>query len=343
MTKRRNRLKKPTQADVAALAGVSRATVSYVLNNSTWISVTDETRQRIFEAVDQLGYIPDRSAQSLRTGRTFTIASIIPDITNPYYPILERKIQDVAKQYGYIHITYNTDGIREEELRCLQSVQQNGIEAVFGSFFHIQVEELRPLIEKNIAVVSLVASREEIPDFPLDMLYLDNAAAACGAVEYLITRGHRRIALIGGSDVAIGRKREEGYIRALAKSGIPADETIVRHGNFTEEGGYREMLELLRAVPRPTAIFAANDLMALGALIAVKENGLRVPDDIAIVGFDDIPTSRLVSPPLATVRKSQELIGQRAAEMIIERLNKTAPPEGRCEEIPFELIIRQSA
>ena len=343
MTKKVSHTKKPTQADVAKLAGVSRAAVSYVLNNKYPISIPEPTRQRILEAIEELGYVPDRNAQSLRTGRTYTIASIIPDITNPYYPLLERKIQDVAKQHGYVHITYNTDGIAEEEHRCLQAVQQSRVDGIFGSFFHVGPEDLRPLIEKNIAVVSLVAAREAAPDFPLDMLYVDNVAAAYMAVTFLVERGHTRIGMIGGLDVAVGQKRLEGYIKALTQHGIPIAQEMVRHGDFTEEGGYREMCVLLQASPRPTAVFTANDLMALGALFAIKESGLRVPDDVAIVGFDDIPTSRLVSPPLTTIRKPQNLIGQRAVEMILERLDNTVAPKGRCEEIPFELIIRQSA
>lgn len=342
MAKKTSNKRKPTQTDVAKLAGVSRASVSYVLNNKYPISIPESTRRRILDAIEELGYVPDRNAQSLRTGRTYTIASIIPDITNPYYPLLERKIQDVAKQHGYVHVTYNTDGIAKEEIRCLQAVQQIRADGVFGSFFHVQPDDLRPLIEKNIAVVNLVAAREPVPDFPLDMLYVDNVAAACTAVTYLVEHGHTRIAMIGGLDVAVGQKRTEGYRQALAQCGIPIAQELVRHGDFTEAGGYREMQALLQMMPRPTAVFTANDLMALGALFAIKENGLSVPGDVAIVGFDDIPTSRLVSPPLTTIRKSQDLIGQRAVEMILERINKTVAPLGRCEEIPFELIVRQS-
>ena len=235
------------------------------------------------------------------------------------------------------------DGIVEEEIRCLQAVQQIRVDGVFGSFFHVQPDDLRPLIEKNIAVVSLVAAREPVPDFPLDVLYVDNVAGACTAVTYLVEHGHTRIAMIGGLEVAVGQKRTEGYRQALAQCGIPIAHELVRHGDFTEAGGYREMQALLQITPRPTAVFTANDLMALGALFAIKENGLSVPGDVAIVGFDDIPTSRLVSPPLTTIRKSQDLIGQRAVEMILERINKTVAPLGRCEEIPFELIVRQSA
>jgi LacI family transcriptional regulator len=342
MARRSPHKSKPTQADVAELAGVSRAAVSYVLNNKYPISIPPATRQRIQDAIEELGYVPDRNAQSLRTGRTYTIASIIPDITNPYYPLLERKIQDVAKQHGYVHITYNTDGIAEEEHRCLQAVQQSRVDGIFGSFFHVRPDDLRLLTEKNIAVVSLVASREPIPDFPLDMLYVDNVAAACTAVTYLIDRGHTRIGMIGGLDVAVGRKRAEGYLQALTKRGIPISEELMRHGDFTEEGGYREMQALLQIAPRPTAVFTANDQMALGALFAIKESGLSVPGDVAIVGFDDIPILRLVSPPLTSIRKPQDLIGQRAVEMMLERLNKAVDPIGRCEEIPYELIIRQS-
>src|SRR5262245_56230237 len=145
----RNGRRRPTQADVARHAGVSQTTVSHVLNQSGTIAVPEETRQRILAAVEALGYIPDRTARSLRTRKTYTIASIIPDITNPFYPAFERGIQDIANQHGYDLITYNTDGVAEKELRCLASIQQGRVDGVIVVLFHLSARDLLPLLDMN--------------------------------------------------------------------------------------------------------------------------------------------------------------------------------------------------
>ena len=184
----------------------------------------------------------------------------------------------------------------------------------------------------------------QVRGFPLDSLYINNVAAARTAVAYLIGRGHTRIGLIAGQkDTPPRHDREIGYRQALQHDGIPIDEQLILDGDFKEEGGYRNAKVLLNLPARPTAIFAASDLMAVGALVAIKEAGLRIPDDIAVVGFDDIPIAKLVSPALTTVAQFQEKLGQRAAEMLFDRLNGTAPEVGYCEEMPYELIVRESA
>jgi LacI family transcriptional regulator len=158
----------------------------------------------------------------------------------------------------------------------------------------------------------------------------------------LLDRGHTRIGMIVG-ERGPGGMRLQGYERALAERQIPYDETLVRTGGFTVTGGYEDAQALLALDPRPTAMFAANDLMAMGALIAIKEASLRIPDDIAVIGIDNIPAAELVSPRLTTVALFQERLGQRAAEMVFERLNGVAHAGGRCEEMPYELIVRESA
>ena len=337
-----SRSNRPTQADVARLAGVSQAMVSYVLNDNAVIVVPAETRQRIMEVIDRLGYVPDRAAQSLRTRKTYTIACIMPDITNPFYPAFERGIQNVAERHGYDLITYNTDGLAEKERACLRSVQRGRVDGVIGVFFHLTAAHLRPLLDRDAAVARLEARRPETGPLPLDNLYVDNAAAARDVVSYLIDRGHARIGMIAGQQGPRG-PRVLGYRAALDDHHIPYDDTLIRGGDFAEEGGYQGARELLALSPRPTAVFAANDLMAMGALIALREAGLGVPGDVAVVGFDDIPFARLVSPPLTTVAQRGDEIGRRAAEMVFERLSGAAPPEGRCEEMPYKLVVRASA
>jgi LacI family transcriptional regulator len=333
--------RRPTQADVARAAGVSQALVSYVLNGKMAIAVPDETRRRILDAIETLGYVPDRRAQSLRTRKTYTIACVIPDITNPFYPAFARGIQDAAEAHGYDCISYNTDGAAEREWKCLRLLQQGNVDGVVATFFHLKSPELRPLWERGIAMVRFEARRPRTIQPKLDVIYLDNQAAAHAMVSYLVDRGHRIIGMIAGDQGPRGA-RVRGYRDALADRGIPFDETLIRSSGFNEEGGYRAMLDLLARAPRPTAVFAANDLIALGALVAARTADVRVPADVALAGFDDIPTARLVSPALTTVAQPAHAIGKRAAEMVLERLNGAVAETGRCEEIPYELIIRES-
>jgi len=335
--------RRPTQADVAKLAGVSQATVSYVLSDNAVISVPEETRGRILAAVDELGYVPNGIARSLRTRRTYMIAAVIPDITNPFYPAFERGVQEAAEASGYDLIVFNTGGTAEKERRCVRSLQQGRVDGVVAVFFHLKAEDLRPLLERNVALVRLEAVKKGAGglDLPLDNLYVDNVAASRAAVEHLIGRGHERIGMIAGQG-GPRQARVRGYHGALAEHGLPPDEALLRDGDFSEEGGHRAMRSLLEGPLPPTAVFAASDVMAVGALVAIREAGLRVPEDVAVVGFDDIPVARLITPPLTTVAQFQENLGVRAAGMLLERLDGKAPERGRSEEMPYELIVRES-
>jgi LacI family transcriptional regulator len=337
-----DRKKRPTQLDVARHAGVAQTTVSKVLNNSSTISVPATTRQRILAAVEELGYAPDTAARRLRTRKTYTIASIIPDITNPFYPAVERGIQDVAERFDYDLIVYNTDGVARKEHKCLRSLQEGRVDGVIASLFHLRAMDLRPLLERNVPVVRLEARAQETGSLPLDNLYVDSVAAAHAAVSYLIGRGYHPIAAIGSAS-GPGPLRRLGYQNALAEHGLPFDAALFVEADFTDLGGYTAMRELLARPQRPRAVFAANDLMAMGALMALNEAGQRVPEDVAVVGFDDIATARLVSPPLTTISLFQEQLGRRAAELLFERLQGQVPEGGRSEEMPFQLIQRASA
>lgn len=342
MSAQRSRKKQPTQADVARRAGVSQATVSYVLNNNTTIAVPADTRQRIQDAIRDLGYIPDRAARSLRTRKTYTLAGIIPDITNPFYPVFERGIQDLADQHGYDLIMYNTDGSAEKERKSLRSVQQGHVDGLIAVLFHLNAQDLLPLLDMNIAIVRLEATPKRVGAAPLDNLYVDNIAAAQRAVEYLIGKGHRRIGMLTGQR-GPGENRVLGYQRALAEQHLPLYSELIRSSDFTVAGGSQSMRELLALPERPTAVFAANDLMAMGAMNAIRAAGLHIPHDIAVIGFDNIPAAELVSPTLTTVTQFQEQLGRRAAQMLLERFDGSAPDGGRCEEMPADLIIRESA
>jgi LacI family transcriptional regulator len=342
MSEEKTHRKRPTQEDVAKFAGVSQTAVSQVLNNID-SSIPEETRQRVLGAIDELGYVPNKMARSLRTKKTYTIASIIPDITNPFYPAFQRGIQSVANQNNYDLIIYDTEEAKENEKRSLRSLEQARVDGAIVVLFHLGVEDLRPLVEQNIPIVMLRGSPQMVEGLILDTLYVNNAGIAKTAVSYLIEGGHTRIGMIAGlEETPPRRNRIQGYREALAEHHLPMDEILIQDGDFTERGGYQGMRELLKLTPRPTAVFAANDLMALGAMIVIREAGLNIPQDIALVGIDDIPAAKLVHPPLTTISQFQDQIGLRAAQMLFERIQGTAPDEPRLVEMPFELIVRKS-
>ena len=334
--------KRVTQLDIARATGVSQATVSQVLNNKGLLGIPADTQQRIFGAAAELGYAPDVAARSLRTGKTRTVASVIPDITNPFYPEFQHGIQGVVDERGYDLILYNTGGGVDKERKSLHSLYERRVDGAVVVLFHVGAAKLRELLEAGTAIVRLVAKKPNRSEWPLDDLYLNNEAAAHAATGYLIGRGHRRIAFVGGQ-LGPGPERARGYRRALSEADLPVDPVLTQVGNFTFEGGRQAAHALLELPEPPTAVFAANDLMALGALSALRAAGLKAPDDLAVMGFDDLPAAALVSPALTTVTQFSNRLGRRAAELLFERLAGGVAEQGRSEEAPFELCIRESA
>lgn len=341
MNRKKSTKRKPTQADVAQLAGVSQTTVSHILNDSSLDEFSPETIQRVWDAINQLAYVPNRAAQSLRTSRTYTIAAIIPDITNPFYPAFARGIQNAAETHHYGLVLYNTDGNPDKEAQCLRIAHQSGVDGIIGVFFHQRVRNLKPYLDDNLPIVRFEPARRNVGGLPLDSLFVDNEAAAMVAVTHLIERGHQHIAMVT-DDAGPGNMRLVGYRQALAQHGLE-HEIIIESEDFTAQGGYLATSILLQYQPRPTAVFAANDLLAIGIMQAAHAANLNVPSDLAIVGFDDIPAAQYVTPRLTTIAQFQENLGKRAAEMLFEHLNATGNLGGRCEEMPFELKIRESS
>jgi LacI family transcriptional regulator len=328
---------------VARRAKVSQAMVSYVMSGNAVVTAPAETRRRILAAADELGYVPNRAAQTLRTRRTYTVAGVIPDITNPFYPALERGIQDALEPRGYDLITYNTDGVLERERNALRSALQGQVDGLIVMPFRLPTEDFLPLLQAQTAVVALGQLPTSLGGYPLDSVYVDSQAGARAATGLLASRGHTRIGMIAGQhDTPPSRARIAGYQRGLIDHGLPFDATLLRSGAVHDEGGYQAARDLLGLEWPPTAVLAANDLLAMGALLAAREAGMDVPRDLAVIGFDDIPSARLVWPPLTTVAQFPARIGRRAAEMLLERLEGTAPDDGRSEELPYELVIRGS-
>jgi len=333
-------LRRATQKDVAVRAGVSQAAVSMVLGGGAPTTLPAETIERIQTAAKELGYVPNRLAQALKTRRTMTIACVVPDITNPFYPALIRGVQTVAQDEKYDVITLNTDGKAASEQHFLEWALQGRVDGVVGVFFTLRAADLKILLDNSIAIVRIESSRKTGGVLPIDDIFVDSRAAAIVVVERLIALGHRRIAMVAGVGGPQG-VRVEGYREALARAGL--DPLVVIEHSFTESAGLEAANAILDSGFAPSAIFAANDLMAIGVMQALRNRKLAVPEQIAVVGFDNISAAPLVTPPLTTVTQFQDRMGERAAEILMQRLRGDITGPGTAQEMPFELIERGSA
>ena len=338
--------RRPTQADVARRAGVSQAMVSYVLNDNANIAVPEETRQRILDSMKDLGYVPNRTARSLRTQSTQIIACVVPDITNPFHTSFVKGLQAVAESHGYDVAFYDTDRLEAKEHKILSLVLEGRADGLVITPLHLSSRDFEPILKTGVPVVVQGPNTmpTELAGMPLDSIRIDDVAAAREAVSFLAATGHTRIGMLAGQqNTPPQQQREQGYREALDAHDIPYDPSIVLGGEFREEDAHQAMRKLLGLPDPPTAVFAASDLMAIGAIAAVHEAGMAVPDNVAVVGFDDIPVARHVHPPLTTISQFEENIGRRAAEMLFERLAADEPMAGRREVVPFKLIVRESA
>jgi LacI family transcriptional regulator len=331
---------RPTQRDVALAAGVSQATVSMVLNKADTPSVPEATRARVQKFARELGYQPNQPARILRSARTWTLACVIPDITNPFYPGLVRGLQRTAAPAGYDVLIYDTDGVPEGERRAIEWLLQGRADGVVATFFHIRVPELAALTKHGMPLVRLEGQRKPQGELPIDSVFIDNVGAAAEMTRFLIACGHRRITMIR-ADFGPGERRALGYATVMREAGLTPH--FVMADAYSEEAGFDAMRRLLGETrPRATAVFGANDVLALGAMAAARAAGMAIPDDIAVVGFDDIPAARLLG--LTTVRQPEFELGTLAAQTLIARLQPDGMSSpGQSLELKFEIIKRMSA
>ncbi len=331
---------RPTQKDVAKRAGVSQAMVSMIVNGVGDQSIPPETVERIRAAARDLGYRPNRFAQALKTRRTMTIACIVPDITNPFYPGLIRGVQGAAAKRGYDVITVNTDGAPESERHFLDWARQGRVDGVVGVFFSLRAGDFSELLAAGVGVVRIESARKRGGPLAVDDIFVDSRQASEHVTRYLLAKGHRRIAMVAGTG-GPQPVRVEGYAATMAAAGLKP--SVLVEGAFNEEGGLRAAERLLAGRRRPTAVFAANDLMAIGVMLALRERSVAVPGDMAVVGFDDILAARLVTPALTTVAQYQDGMGGKAVEILLERLNGMRTGPGTTHEMPYRFIERGSS
>ena len=329
-----------TQKDVAKLSGLSQATVSLVLNDITDGLVSLKTIKKVNKAVLDLGYRPNRLARALRTSKTMTVACVIPDITNPYYPSLVRGVQVACENAGYDVIIVNTDAKRDRELHFFDLALQGRVDGLLGFFFHLDVSDFGILVEKEIPVVRLGSDLGNKFSAKIDNIHTDNISAARDLTDHMITKGHTKVSMIAGLG-GPQLERVNGYKSAITNNKLV--ESIQLTDEFTEKGGFDATKSLFKLGASPSAIIAANDLMAIGCMRALRNLGLSIPEDVAVAGFDDIPASSLVTPSLTTVNLFQQDLGGVAARLLIERLTgeQNGPPKR--QEHPYEIVQRNSA
>jgi LacI family transcriptional regulator len=316
------------------LAGVSKTTVSHVLTGNRPVAVT--TKRRVDDAIRKLGYRPDGVARSMRTRRTHMIALVIPDIANPYYPSLARGLED-GTNHDYRVFICNTDGAPRQEEAFLAEIGDRQADGIVIDSFSMTSRSIRELVPQHISVVRLGTGLIDDPGF--DTVHADDRSGAYDATTHLIEKGHERIAMIQGPPGA-GGKRNEGYMRALDDAGLPYRPELIAPSDWTRRGGEAAATRLLTQPEPPSAIFCANDLMALGAMAAAAEAGMRVPDDLSIVGFDDIDAAVMVSPALSTIVNPAYETGLLAGILLRERMDRTAPETPRSVTVPCRLVER---
>lgn len=324
--------------DIAKLAKVSMGTVSNVVNGSAVVS--EPLRRRVLQAIEELGYHPSQLARALRRDSSNMIGMVVPDITNPFFPALVRAVEDVAYSNLYRLVLCNSDNNLQKEatyLRELQSYLPAGlllIPAVESKLTHPPV--------RNGRLTPTVCIDRKPQGWKGDIIRIGNEAGAYSAARHLIDYGHRRIGMITGpSHLANSRERLKGFRRALKEAKIEIPPSYIEIGNLDRASGLDAALRLLRSPSRPTAIFAANDLMAMGALLAVRELGLHCPEDVSIVGFDNLDTVELLMPPLTTIEQPTYKLGVAAAELLLERISGLTEP---AREIILETkLIRRAS
>lgn len=302
--------------DVAKRANVSITTVSHIINKTRYVS--DELTERVNKAMEELDYQPNSLARGLRSGKTKIIGLVIPDISNQFFAEISRKIEDRGFEIGYSVILCNTDDDPNKEKIYIDVLTGKKVEGIIFISTIVESNNLEKTIESNIPIV--VVDRD-IKDIDSDLILVDNSIGGYKATKYLLELGHKRIACIAGpSRITPSAQRVGGYKKALEEAKIPFDADLVVDGDFRYESGNKAMRKLLALPEPPTAVFACNDMMALGAFQAINDSGLKIPDDISVVGFDNVPFSQAVYPTLTTMAQPIYEMADAIVDMLIERI-----------------------
>jgi DNA-binding LacI/PurR family transcriptional regulator len=327
-----------TIKDVAEIAGVSTSTVSRVLSDSPLVS--DDTRKKVLKVVRELNFSPNVVARALKKRESSTIGLLVPDIVNPYFAEIARGVEDIAHKSGYSVVLCNYDADTEKEKKYLQVLLQRQIDGLIYAGSGLLAGSIVNLLQAGIPTVLLDRDTSEILD--VDTVCIDDESAAQLAVDHLISLGHREIAVLSGPEyLNSSRGRLAGYKLSLARSAIDFKPELVVSGPFTTEAGFELVTKLVRSGARFTAVFAMSDMMAIGAIKGLQRLNLRVPEDIAVVGFDNIKMSELITPELTTVAQPMYELGSQAFAILKERLDARHSERQRIV-LKTRLIVRDS-
>ena len=322
---------------VAEKAGVSVNTASRAINNKS--DINEETKKRILKVAQELGYVRNGTAVALRTKKTGTIGVVIADNRNPFYAEVLNGMEEAAREKNYHIILANTQRDYKKEEEAINLLLAKRVDGLLITPVQDRDDDIKNLIDANIPFVVVGRDFENIE---VDAIYNDEVKGGFLATEYLIKKGHKKIAFINGFlHKSPARGRLEGYKKALKKYGIPLDDALVSAGDIDIKDGYERTRQLFEKGLDFTAIFAYNDMMAFGVMQAIKEKGLRIPEDIGLVGYDDIPFSSLISPSLTTIRLNKQELGIESVKLLFSRMNGNRKKAKKIM-LDVELIIRKT-
>lgn len=323
--------------DVAQRASVSAATVSHVLNGTRFVS--EETRARVLAAVKELGYIPSAAARSLRSRRTQTLALVVSDIENPYFTEVARAVERRAAEAGYTVVLGNTNEALDREQAVLRALLEQRVDGVLLAPVAGETEmaHIALLRERGVPLVLL---NRQLPDLAVPTVLADNAAGSYELTRYVLGQGHRRIGVLHGRlDTSTTQERLAGYRRALAEAGVVEEPALTAYGGSKTEPAVAATRQLLARQPRPTCLYAFNNLMTEGALLALKEGGVACPEEVSLVGFDDFRSARAMTPALTVVAQPTYEIGRLATDLLLRQLAGDSVGDVR---LPTRLVVRES-
>jgi LacI family transcriptional regulator len=326
-----------TVRQVASHAGVSTATVSRALAGGA--GVGESLRRRVLDAAATLNYRPNRAARSLRVRRSLTVGVVIPDIQNSFFTGILRGLEHVLQTGGYAFLLGNSDGRPDRERLYIDTLREEGVAGLIIVPTQREPHQYRELQAAGVPLVTLDRSAHGLS---ADHVTVTNREGVRGAVHHLIALGHERIGFVGGPEhVNVAEDRLAGYEDALTEAAIPVDRSLIQFSDFQQSGGRAATDALLRLSGGPTALFVANNLMTLGAFEALHERRIRIPDDVAVVSFDDIPWATSLHPPLTAVAQPTFELGVTAAQLLLDRLREPYRPFRRVV-LDTRLIVRGS-
>jgi LacI family transcriptional regulator len=327
-----------TIRDVARRAGVAPITVSRVINHSGYVS--EKTRQRVEKAISELNYVPNALSQGLRFNKTNVIALVLSDVTNPFWTTVARGSEDASSEENYSVILCNTDEDVAKQDKYVQLLLRRQVDGFLLVPVSNTVDTIRFIQHQGVPLVIL---DRQLLGVSVDTVYADSEGGAYELTRHLVELGHRRIAILSGPEtISTSIQRVAGYKRALKDAHLKVDSELISYGRFYQDSGYERTIKLLALSQRPTAMFAGNNFIAIGMMKAIYESDLRIPEDISVVGFDDLPSGLLVRPFLTVAAQPAYEMGYRATKLLLERITNSGKPSYEEIVLPTQLVIRQS-